>query len=280
MATRYAFSLDLDRCIGCQACVVACQAGNELPAGDRFIVVSDIVRGQAPDFWGSFAHQRCFHCGEAPCVAVCPTGTLSKWNGLTVVEPEKCSACGYCTDACPFDVPHIIQNGVSKCTACLGLRGQVVPVPDTQVAQTLKDGHIPWCVQTCPSQALRFGDRETLLTEAKGRVAALQARYPKAQVYGETQLGGLGLLMVLLDEPSVYSLPADPKPPLAQTLWQEAVQPVSLGLSALAAGLMGAMFFVARRQHALEKAELHAAAADAPAAAPPPAAETVEGKHD
>lgn len=278
MTARYAFSIDLDRCIGCQACVVACQAGNELPAGDTFIIVSDIVRGQAPNFWGSFAHQRCFHCGEAPCVAVCPTGTLTKWNGLTVVELEKCSACGYCADACPFDVPHIVHNSVSKCTACLGLRGKMVPVPDTQLAQTLQDGHTPWCVQTCPSQALRFGERDSLLAEAKSKVAALKPRYPNAQVYGETQLGGLGLLMVLLDEPGVYGLPQDPRASLAQTVWQEAVQPVSLGLSALAAGLMGAMFLFARRQHAREKAELHAAAADAPA--PPPEAAAVERLDD
>ncbi len=265
MVARYAFSINLDRCIGCQACVVACQAGNELSAGDAYIAVSDIVRGQTPAFWGSFAHHRCFHCAEAPCVAVCPTGTLSKWNGLTIVEAEKCSACGYCTDACPFQVPHLYANHVSKCRACL---------------EVVQDGGTPWCAQTCPSQAIRFGERDQLLAEAQNQIAALRTRYPRAQVYGETQLGGLGLLLILLDEPSVYGLPDNPVIPAAQTLWQAAVQPASAGLSVLAAGLMGLMFIFARRQHALEKAELHAAASDAPAAATPEAAETVESKHD
>ena len=240
MAVRYAFSIDLDRCIGCQACVAACRIGNELAPGETFIAVSDVVRVLAGSLWGSFAHQRCFHCGTAPCVTVCPTGALSKWNGLTVIEPEKCSGCGYCTDACPFKVPHIIANGVSKCTACLGLRDRVVPVLDVRSALLLKGGQEPWCAQSCPSQAIKFGERDSLLAEAKARVADLRPRHPNAQVYGETQLDGLGLLMILLDRPDVYGLPPHPKPPVVLTAWQGAVRPATTGLSALAAVFMGA----------------------------------------
>ncbi|HSB72407.1 MAG TPA: 4Fe-4S binding protein [Candidatus Methylomirabilis sp.] len=268
MAVRFAFSIDLDRCIGCQACAAACRTGNELAPGETFIAISDVVRDQAGSLWGSFTHERCFHCGSAPCVTVCPTGALSKWNGLTVIEPGKCSGCGYCTDACPFKVPHIIANSVSKCTACLGLRDRVVPVLDVRSAQLLKRGQDPWCAQTCPSQAIKFGERDSLLAAAKARVADLRPRYPNAQVYGETQLDGLGLLLILLDQPDVYGLPPQPETPVTLRVWKGAVQPATTGLSALAAVSMGLMFLIARRQHAREKAELHGPDGAAPAAQP------------
>ncbi len=236
---RYAFSIDLDRCIGCQACVVACKMGNERPLGSNYIQVREYVRGQMPNLVGSFMHHRCFHCADAACVAVCPTGTLSKRDGLTVVAMDKCSGCGYCTDACPYKVPTLAEGRVSKCVACSDLTQQ---------------GSQPWCVQTCPSQAIKYGERDKLLAEAQARVAELKPRYANAQVYGETQLGGLGLLMVLLDQPAVFGLPEAPPSPAQLGVWQSVVQPASIGASALSALVTGVLFLVARRQHLREQA--------------------------
>ena len=242
--TLHAFLIDQDRCIGCLACVVACKAGNERPLGSNYIEIRETVRGQLPDLVGSFAHHRCFHCADAACVTVCPTGTLSKWNGLTVVNMDKCSGCGYCTDACPYKVPTLANDRVSKCVACFDL---------------VQEGLAPWCAQTCPSQAIQFGERDKLLAEAKTRVAALKARHVNAQVYGEAQLGGLGLLMILLDKPAVFGLPEVPQVPAPLDVWQRVAQPVSVGISALSVVATGFAFVIARRQHQLEKAVAHPA---------------------
>lgn len=263
--TRYAFSVDLDRCLGCQACVVACGAGNETAPGEAHTTVGNLVRRRPEGLWGSFTHHRCFHCGEAPCIRVCPTGALSKWNGLTAVALEKCSGCAYCVDACPFQVPRVRSDEVAKCIGCVEL---------------LKSEQAPWCEQTCPSQAIRVGERALLVAEARARAAALRGRYPHAQVYGETQLGGLGLLLVLLDHPASYGLPEAPKPPAPLVAWQ-AVRPVAMGLTAGAALTLGLTFLVARRQHLREQQEERGPAVAGPA--PPPGSDAIghdEGGHD
>lgn len=243
--TGYAFSIDLDRCIGCQACVVGCKAGNERPFGGNYIQIHDIVSGQLPVMFGSYAHHRCFHCADAACVIVCPTHALSKAEtGLTSVDQSRCSGCGYCTSACPYRVPILVERRVSKCVAC----------PDP-----IAEGGAPYCVQTCPSQAIQYGERDQILAGLRARLAAVQARYPNAQIYGETQLGGLGLLTLLLDKPEVYDLPADPMVPAAIGVWQNAVQPLTLGAVGLSAAVAGFAFVIARRQHLSHAAELHAA---------------------
>lgn len=239
----HALLVDLGRCIGCQACVVACKTGNELQEGESNIRIHEVVRGRFPDLVGSFVHHRCFHCADAACVAVCPTDALTKVNGLTAVDAAKCSGCGYCVDACPYGVPKIVDNRVSKCTGCLDM---------------VELGGQPWCALTCPSEAIKFGPREEMLVLARQRVEEIRGQFPKAQIYGETQLGGLGTLLVLPDEPATLGLPADPQnPPLVQT-WQKTVQPLTQGLTGLGLLATGLAFIFARRNHRQEVAARHA----------------------
>lgn len=170
-----AFLLDMSRCIGCEACVVACKAGNELPVGRQYIELIEHTSGMFPNLTGGFQNQRCYHCADATCVAVCPTGALFKDDGLTRLNRDACSGCGYCVQSCPYDVPKMSDGRSSKCDAC---------------ASNVGAGGSPWCVTTCPGKALKYGDRDEILAEAHVRVDAIKTRYPNAQVYGETQAGG------------------------------------------------------------------------------------------
>ena len=216
-----AFLLDLGRCIGCEACVVACKTGNELPEGLAYIEILERIRGTFPELSGGFDNLRCLHCSDAACVAVCPTGALFKEDGMTRLDRDA-----------------------SKCDGC---------------ADATKAGGVPWCVTTCPSRALEYGDRDEMLRVARSRAEGLRARYPNAQVYGETQAGGLGVILVLPDEPEAMGLPLDPEPPVISTAWQQVVQPVSIaavGATAVAAGVAGV---IARRNHMAELEELEAA---------------------
>ena len=91
--TTYAFLLDLGRCIGCQGCVAACKTGNELSPGAQYITISEQTRGTFPALQSSIKNHRCYHCAEAACVTVCPTGALYKEAGLTRLNAEHCSGC-------------------------------------------------------------------------------------------------------------------------------------------------------------------------------------------
>ena len=87
--------------------------------------------------------------------------------------------------------------------------------------------------------------------------AALQPRYPNAQVYGETEAGGLGVVMVLPDDPEVLELPANPAPPPTVTAWQKVVQPATMGFTGLGIVVTGFAAVIARRNHMQELRELH-----------------------
>jgi formate dehydrogenase iron-sulfur subunit len=238
-----AFLLDLGRCIGCQACVVACKTGNELEPGRQFISLIEQTRGVFPALEGGFKNHRCFHCIDAACVAVCPTGALFKEGSMTRLNRSDCSGCGYCVESCPFGVPEIFEGRSSKCDGC---------------ADTVRAGGEPWCVTTCPSQALEWGERDMILAEARRRVAVMRRRHPRARVYGETESGGLGVIAVLPDDPEVLDLPVDPGSPAVSRVWQSVVQPAAVGVTAATAALAGVGAVIARRNHLKEIEQLEA----------------------
>jgi formate dehydrogenase iron-sulfur subunit len=237
--TDYAFLLDLGRCIGCEACVAACKTGNELPTELQFIQISEKSTGTFPDVTSRVLNHRCFHCTDAACVEVCPTGALYKEDGLTRLNREACSGCSYCVDACPFDVPQIYEGFSSKCDGC---------------AEVVKAGGTPWCVKTCPNHALMYDTRENILAAAQNRLEALKNRYPDDRIYSETEAAGLGMIVVMPDKPEAFDLPENPETTFVIDAWQKVVQPASAALTGLSIVVTGALAIIARRNHVQELA--------------------------
>jgi Fe-S-cluster-containing dehydrogenase component/DMSO reductase anchor subunit len=139
------FIFDINKCVGCQACVLACSIENktELPVLWRTVnTFNKFKYSSVPVFQHSLA---CNHCEEALCMKNCPTLAYSRneITGAIIHNPEKCLGCKYCTWACPYDAPkfnnktHIIE----KCNFC---------------NPRIEKGLLPACVNLCPTGALNF----------------------------------------------------------------------------------------------------------------------------
>jgi formate dehydrogenase iron-sulfur subunit len=174
----------------------------------------------------AFSRRACFHCESPSCLPVCPVGAISKLeNGTVKLDSSKCTGCKYCTAACPFSVPKYRENfGVSnKCTLC-----------DDRVAKGLQ----PACVKTCPAHAIFFGPRTEMLAAGKTRVAELKAEgFDRAELYGETQMGGMHSLFVAKYGFEAHGLIRDPKTPDIVTLMSIIKPLTGLGVAAIVGGL-------------------------------------------
>ena len=187
--SQHAYLFDASRCIDCRACMVACSVENNVPMNDSYIWVSgEGVMGEYPSLKRATMPYHCMHCLEPDCVSACPVGAWSKRDdGPVVYDDAKCIGCRYCMNACPFGVPHFdwdkgVLDGalIHKCTMC---------------TQRLDAGQEPACVQTCPTDALLFGEREAMIRESHARIAAHPGRYVN-HVYGETENGGTSYLIL------------------------------------------------------------------------------------
>jgi formate dehydrogenase iron-sulfur subunit len=218
--------IDITNCIGCHACQVACKQWNDrdgeqtelLPdlgfqnpatlSARTYTLISfhELVDEKAPGgLRDAFVMRRCLHCLQPACVSACPTTALFRQSdGPVVYNADKCIGCRYCMLACPWDVPTAEWNSlkpeIQKCTHCADRTGQPLPkarngFPLTVLeTQTFKEtSPVPACVKACPADALRYGEREEMLTEARRRIGSRPGRYVD-RIYGEKEAGGTSVL--------------------------------------------------------------------------------------
>lgn len=145
------FFVDLQRCIGCRTCQVACKDRRNLQtAGPRPRRVDSFECGAYPDVDLFHLVLSCNHCERPACVAGCPTAALHKaGDGTVQYDADRCVVCRNCMTVCPYGAPQHDEeaNLIAKCDACKALRD---------------DGRNPVCVDACPMRAIEFGDVDEL----------------------------------------------------------------------------------------------------------------------
>jgi Fe-S-cluster-containing dehydrogenase component len=194
MKARYGMVIDLDRCTGCGACMIACAAENNVPpaelratprTGLTPMLVHEVSNGkEGADRREVFIPVTCMHCEhETPCVRVCPQQAVEvdKATGIVMQIPQRCLGCRYCMTACPYHAryfnwwdpkwppgmekslnPNVavrMRGVVEKCNLC---HARLHSATQRGAAAGKKDidpaDYIPACVEACPTSAILFGN--------------------------------------------------------------------------------------------------------------------------
>ena len=252
-----AMLIDLTRCIGCRACQAACKQWNNLPAETTAnwgsyenpprrsaktwttVTFNEVEEGDKLTW--VFAKRQCMHCEEPACASACIVGALHKTpEGAVVYDDYKCIGCRYCMVACPFNVPTFEWDKpapyIRKCTFC---------------ADRQAGGLEPACAKACPTEAILFGERETLLQEAHARIAAQPDQYVN-HIYGEKEVGGTSVMYlspVPFEKLGFPTLGPEPIPRYAD-IAMLAVPPTIVGVAAA----MGGIYWVIKRREKMSRA--------------------------
>ncbi len=199
---KWGMAVDLDRCIGCEACVIACQSENNIPLNTEdifnqrrsieWIRIERYWEGEFPNVKARFLPVLCQHCDNAPCEPVCPVyATYHNDQGLNVQVYNRCIGTRYCQNNCPYHVrffnfwepewPDSLENQLNpdvtvrsrgimeKCTFCVQRIRRSTRDAERE-GRGLPDGELqPACVQACPTDTLVFGD----LNDPNSRVSRL-----------------------------------------------------------------------------------------------------------
>ncbi len=200
---RYAFVMDISKCIGCGSCVRACEIENDVPENrfrtwiERYTVSReghvevDSPNGGRNGFGPKatdrdisrafFVPKLCNHCTQTPCVQLCPVGASYRSpDGLILVDGKRCIGCDYCIQACPYGsrFMHPKTHTASKCTMCY---------------HRITKGLLPACVQACPTGARKFGDLKKPGDEVAEVIATAAVQVLKPELRTEPNCYYLGL---------------------------------------------------------------------------------------
>jgi formate dehydrogenase iron-sulfur subunit len=175
---------DLTKCIGCQACVLACKKINNLTDDENVKRLSASTWTVIEKRNGVNIRRHCMHCLDPACVSVCPVTALEKTKeGPVIYDPDKCIGCRYCILACPFEIPKyewdMLLPKVQKCTMCY--------------EKKISTGEEPACTSACPTGATIFGERDELLDIAYHRIKNNPNKYVD-HIYGAREAGGTSVI--------------------------------------------------------------------------------------
>jgi len=189
---RWGMVIDMRKCVGCQACTVACITENKLPPGVLYRPVITEERGQFPHVSKTFTPRPCMHCEEPPCVPVCPvSATTKRPDGIVSIDYEACIGCRYCITACPYnartfdfgefddeggEIPAYNKVASREYGGRWTREGEASPVGNarkcTFCVHRIEHGELPTCVVSCMGRATYFGDLndpESLIHELVGK---------------------------------------------------------------------------------------------------------------
>ena len=159
--SRFAIVVDLDRCIGCHSCEIACKNEYEVDLGICYNKVRQVGPfGEYPRLQQYFLPTMCQQCQNAPCIDVCPVGASQRAeDGVVLIDAATCIGCQACIAACPYGVRsyNAVKGIVEKCSLCHDLTEQ---------------GEQPRCVAACCGSARYWGDLDDPTSDAARAIAA------------------------------------------------------------------------------------------------------------
>jgi formate dehydrogenase iron-sulfur subunit len=174
---RMKFLCDIERCIDCKGCVVACKEGNHIPVGVNRRRVITINQGKPGEKSISVA---CMHCSDAPCIAVCPVDCIyQRDDGIVLHNKDACIGCGYCFMACPFGAPQFpsgqvfgARGAMDKCTFCAGGPEETFSAKEIKLygQNRIAEGKVPLCAGMCATKSLLAGDADEVADVYRERV--------------------------------------------------------------------------------------------------------------